>query len=271
MHPLIVVQVSDIHVHPDKPESLVMHSVVRDTVTRLQPALVVFSGDISADGHVVPDMLSKVKKLLDGWGLPWVAVPGNHDVGNRAGIGKHEVTPAFLKHWIDVIGDDRFAKKLGCWLLLGLDTQVMGSGLPSEKHQLDFLDAQLQTADRENLHVAVFQHMPAYLNDPREHVVGKSAYWVPTGPVRDALVKRLHHPRVKLVASGHVHWHANFEQDSQRRIWCPASCDLIVDDSHFPRGGGCTGFMKYTLTDNAIEPTLIKLPLKAQTVSLVVD
>lgn len=260
------VQISDCHVNPDEPASITRFKALRDRVADERPDLVVASGDVSDDGYRHPGFFEYVKESFAQWPAPVLVIPGNHDVGDKAGEA-NTVRPQYMARWHAVFGSDRFSVDREGWLLLGLNTQVIGSGLPEEGEQLIWLDDSLDRAEQEGRHAAVFLHAAAYLFEPDEVLTGGSQYWGFDPYPRRELVKRLHRPHVRLVANGHLHWHHVFERFNAKWVWCPSQ-HLIVDDAIFPRGGDVTGFVKYVFGAEEVSVGLVSLDTPSHTVRL---
>ncbi|MGL1446718.1 hypothetical protein ACSTJA_23565, partial [Vibrio parahaemolyticus] len=85
---------------------------------------------------------------------------------------------------------------------IGLNAQLMGSGIAAEDEQWDFLAAEAHEA--RGRPVALFIHKPLFLKHPAETEVNHR-YVVPAA--RERLLGLLAPTRLRLVASGHVHQH----------------------------------------------------------------
>lgn len=228
----------------------------KNHVERLRPDAIVFTGDLVDLGPTDPAGLERGRDLLRSFGVPAFAVPGNHDVGNKLSIGRHVVTRAAVDQWRSIFDGDRFSCDAGGWLILGLNSQITGSGWPEEQEQFDWLTDAVDRAPR----VAVFMHMPPYLYDPAEDLHNRDGYWQVDLAPRRQLLPLLQHDHVHLIASGHVHWHADFHDEHPRRAWCP-SCYSVVREPHYPPGGDVTGLILYTFgtsiqLDLIADPTL---------------
>ncbi len=259
-----VVQVSDCHLNPLDADSMGRFKAVRERIEALKPDYVVASGDISDDGFRNDGMFEQLKTAFEKWSVPVLVIPGNHDIGDKMGEA-NEIKQPYLDRWLKVFGKDRFAEPSGNWLLLGLNTQVVGSGLHHEADQLQWMDKVLDQAQLDGRQVAVFLHAAAYLFDPDEVLSDGSQYWGFDPFPRRELVRRLHMPHVRLVANGHLHWHQIVQRGAAKWVWCP-STDLIVDDAIFPRGGGVIGLIRYTFDDGGVEPQLVELDMPARKV-----
>ncbi|MCC6679988.1 MAG: metallophosphoesterase [Phycisphaeraceae bacterium] len=239
---LRLLQCSDFHLDARPHDDPRRMEVVRQLVQRLAPDLIVFTGDLVELGPQDADSLRRGRDLLASFGCPFYALPGNHDVGNKLSIGRHVVTEPAVGQWIDILGNDRFVCDVGGWRLIGINSQITGSGLARERDQLHWLQSALDT----ELPIALFSHMPPYLYQCDENPTGREAYWQIDPEPRQHILHLLDSPNVRLVASGHVHWHATFNHDSLPRLWCPA-CYSVVHEPHYPPGGNVTGMVLHTL------------------------
>ena len=74
--PTRAVHVSDLHA--GRHEALGLAEALAALVEEVSPELVIATGDLSHRGRA--DQLAHAKELLDGLGVPVLAVPGNHDI-----------------------------------------------------------------------------------------------------------------------------------------------------------------------------------------------
>jgi len=236
---LRILQCSDFHLgkRPDDDDERRM-AAVRRHVARLRPDLLVFTGDLVEFG---PAGLERGRELLASFGVPFHALPGNHDVGNKVSIGRHAATREMVAAWRDAVGEDRFIHDAASWRIIGLNAQITGTGWREEREQRDRL-AEAVACGRP---VAVFMHMPLYLYDRDEDLTGRDGYWQVDRAPRRELLPLLERENVRLIASGHVHWHTTFERGA-RHVWCP-SCYSVVREPHYPPGGDVTGMVLHTL------------------------
>ena len=70
-------------------------------------------------------------------GLPVLAIPGNHDIGEVPKFARlgQPITPDLIAAWHRQVGAQYWVYDIGAWRLVGLDTALMGSGLPQEAAQ----------------------------------------------------------------------------------------------------------------------------------------
>jgi 3',5'-cyclic-AMP phosphodiesterase len=196
--PLLIAQVSDLHIKP--PGRLAYGRV--DTANALErciaalnafepaPDFVVISGDL-ADTPTVEEY-EQLKHLLAPLKLPFAGIPGNHDSRDMMRAGFPQSAYAFpsgpLNQRVEVDA---------------LDLLLLDSSVPGKPHgeldapTLQWLEATL--ASSSNLPALLFLHHPPFVTGighmDRQNLHNASAL--------ASIVQR--HPRVQLVATGHVH------------------------------------------------------------------
>ena len=110
-----LIQISDLHFGRDRPELV---GPLTDAIRAAEPDLVLMAGDFvqrARDGQ-----FAEARAFMDGLGLDWMAVPGNHDVP-LFDIWSRLTDPygAYARH----IAQDREPREeIGDALILGLDT-----------------------------------------------------------------------------------------------------------------------------------------------------
>jgi 3',5'-cyclic-AMP phosphodiesterase len=196
--PVLITQISDLHIKP--PGSLAYGRV--DTAAALErcvaalnefrpkPDFVVISGDL-ADTPTMEEY-DHLKRLLAPLKLPFAGIPGNHDTRDMMRAAFPQAAYAFasgpLNQRIEIAGLD----------LLLLDSSVHGKPHGElEAATLQWLDATLASSpDRPAL---VFLHHPPFTTGiwhmDRQNLLNAAEL----APV----IRR--HPRVQLIAAGHVH------------------------------------------------------------------
>jgi Icc protein len=196
--PVLIAQISDLHIKP--PGSLAYGRV--DTASALErcvaalnafrprPDLVVISGDL-ADTPTAEEY-EHLKRLLAPLKLPFVGIPGNHDSRELMRAAFPDADYAFasgaLNQWVEIGGLD----------LVLLDSSVAGKPHGElDAATLQWLDATLASSpDRPAL---LFLHHPPFATGiwhmDRQNLLNAGEL--------ATVVKR--HPRVQLIACGHVH------------------------------------------------------------------
>lgn len=266
--PLKVIQISDLHVDPSDPVGRDRYERVRRAVDQRRPDLIINTGDVSDDGLAKPDMFPELQRWLEAFDAPVLSVPGNHDIGNKVGEEPPNVTQDYLDAYLTVFGDDRFSCERAGWRLIGINSMLLGTDLEREAGQFEWARAQLDEAEADGQSVALWMHMPLFLQSPDEQVVGGSLYWVPDPRVRDAWLELVDRPCVRLIANGHVHWYATMQANDTQWVWAPSLQGLVVDDYLFPRGGNAVGFISYSLGHPSVTHELITIETEAKLIQL---
>lgn len=233
-----LVQLTDTHLSPSRPFFQFNFERVVEAMADIAPDHIVITGDLGLNG---PDDIADVafaKAQFDRLGAPWSAVPGNHDVGLVPFEGglHQPITPDRHAAYLGVMGADRFSHDIGDWRLIGINSQLLGSGLAPEAEQHAWLAAALAETDRQ---VALFLHYPLFLDDPadpaRSHAV------VLPEARREMLALIDASPQVKLVASGHLHEDRHAMRNAVTYRWAPATSFITTEGGH--GGTACVGFL----------------------------
>jgi 3',5'-cyclic AMP phosphodiesterase CpdA len=195
--PVLIAQISDLHIKP--PGSLAYGRVntakaLERCVATLndfkpQPDLVVISGDL-ADTPTAGEY-DHLKRLLEALKLPFVSIPGNHD-------SRELMRAAFPQNYAFPSGPLNQRVDAG-----PLDLLLLDSSVPGKPHgeldapTLQWFEATLaSSSDRP---VVVFLHHPPFQTGiwhmDRQNLHNDAEF--------ATIVKR--HPRVQLIATGHVH------------------------------------------------------------------
>lgn len=216
-----VLQISDTHLSRAKPQFAQNWPPLRDWVHRQHADLVVHTGDLTVDGADHDDDVRDGAELMRALDATFLAVPGNHDVG-EAGNPHQPVNDERLARWRRHFGHDWWAHDVEGWRLVGLDSMLFGSGHAEEARQVAWLHETLAGAGPRR--IAWFTHRPLFIEDPNE---GDLGYWSVKPPQRAPLLDLIRRYGVALVATGHLHkWHDRV-LDGCRYIWGPSSAFLV--------------------------------------------
>jgi alkaline phosphatase D len=231
-----VLHLSDPHLSPGKPENRANAHAALPAILKAMPDLIVITGDLTEDGYREPGEFCDALPWLNALPCPWVLIPGNHDVGNFAGVGEpaDRVTAGRVEQFCECFGHDRFAYDADGWVLLGINALLMGSGLSREADQMHWLEQTLGRASEAQRRVALFMHSPLFLRSANEPQDSAVRYWCPPAPARDALLGLLSQHRVELLASGHCHQNRHAELIGKRIVWSPALSGSQVLSQTFP-------------------------------------
>lgn len=208
-----IVQLSDIHLLADTEGQVRGHypdwhaQVVLGKVPEYAPDHIVVVGDISDDGSEAS--YERAKRYLNGCGVPWSWLPGNHDAEPP----------------MSTFAPMAAAVDLGPVELLQLDSHINDEG-HEEGHlgedQLQWLDERLRVTTRP---VIVALHHPPLLLPSR---------WMNDIALedRDSLWEILDdYPHVRGVLAGHIHYPLDEERDGVRVLTAPAVIDQFTPGS----------------------------------------
>lgn len=237
-------QISDTHLSARHPEFSANFDALAAHLRAGAPDLVINTGDMSAHGELGPEDIAFAREKHAGLGLDWLAIPGNHDVGNDPQCGG--ATPANaerLARWRAVMGDDFFCRDVPGWRLIGLDTLITATGLPEAEAQFAFLEEAVRGAAGRR--IGLFLHKPLCEVTMAEEDV---TYWAVQAAPRRRILAALEGGDVAFVASGHVHqWQDRGVQEGLRQIWAPSAAFMVGDAWQAPVGTKPMGYVEHLL------------------------
>jgi 3',5'-cyclic AMP phosphodiesterase CpdA len=253
-----IIQITDTHLSRGKPHFADNWAPLARWIGEQRPDLVIHTGDVTVDGAEVEDDMAYAAGLLRELGVRWLAVPGNHDVGDAA-HPRQPINAKRLASWHQHFGADRWvedvAQNAGGWRIVGLDAMVLGSGTPEEAAQDAWLDAVMaQAAGRP---IAWFLHKPLFLNSPEEDDTG---YWSVAPQPRARLMALVRRHHVKLVASGHLHKAHEVVGEGTRFVWAPASSFLVGDMQPAMPGEKRLGAVLYEFDGPTVAAAIMDVP-----------
>lgn len=219
--PFRLIQVSDTHLSDRQGFFVSNYLAAVASINSLSPDLVVHTGDLTINGVERPSDLDFAVEANRLFSAPVLSLPGNHDVGEEPGFAMmaQPVTGERLARYRDRFGPDRWIRDVADWRLVGLNSQLLGTGLPEEAIQLCWLEEALQAG--QGRPVGVFLHKPMFFarridaGSPREIIA-------PSG-TRARLLSLLLLHRVRFVASGHLHKYLDVRIGQTRFVWAPAT------------------------------------------------
>ena len=247
-----VMVVSDIHLSPTHGFFWDNWRIARDFVNQAAPHAVVVNGDLSVNGPDSDAELAFAASALARLDTRVLALPGNHDVGDEppGQDSRQLINAERIARWKATVGDDRFVMEAEDWLLIGLNAQLLGSGLPREEEQDHWLDRQLAAAGTRP--IALFLHKPLFIDDPDEAAETVASV---QPAARARLLARLDDVGVRLVVSGHLHQHRDRELIGMRHLWAPA----VAFAAARPLGGDAAcGLLALDFSADSVEATLVR-------------
>ena len=255
-----VILVSDTHLSEDAPQAQANWDAVVSYVGAAVPDLVIHLGDLSLDGaHDAAD-LHYGRRQLDRLPAAWHAVPGNHDIGDNPWPGAPEgITVDASRHqrWLDIVGADHWSMTAGGWVLLAINAQLLGSGLPAEAAQWSWLEE--QAGQRRGQPVALITHKPVTATGTELAAAPPYRFWPP--PARGRLAGLFGGAPPTLVMSGHVHQHRLLPLDGTDHLWVPTTWAVLPDQVQPVFGVKRCGIVSLALgTGTPAQPEFIEPP-----------
>jgi 3',5'-cyclic AMP phosphodiesterase CpdA len=254
---LDIVQVSDIHLSPTHAWFHDNWDVFVETLHADPPDYIFVTGDVCVNGPDRDYEFTYAREQLDRLPAPWRAIPGNHDAGDTPPDERnnHPLTEPLRARFNAVVDADFWAEDLANWRFIGLNAQMIDSGLPGEAAQWAFLEQAL--ADAGGRQVAIWLHKPLFVRDPADTEKRLTALF-PEGRARLLALCERH--GVKLVGSGHLHRYRRVAHGATKLIWAPATSFLMDGRKGLP-GVSRLGFMRYRFRRTGFSAKLIEPPL----------
>lgn len=188
--PARLLHVSDLHI--GTPEDAALEPAITALVERLNPELIVASGDLTHRG--LRSQHDRAAAFLRGFGRPVVAIPGNHDIPYTVPARFSRPFAEFERHWETTEPIYRSEE----FFVVGLNSvrpwRHQSGGL--SEHQLLRAASLLRDSDGAALRVAVLHHhlLGAPWRSSKKPVAARSE-------VLGALVEA----RAELILAGHIH------------------------------------------------------------------
>jgi len=249
-----ILQLSDAHISSRHDLFRGNLALMRDFAASARPDLVVASGDLSLDGADSDDDLALAASLHQGLAAKLLALPGNHDTGSHPHtMPRQPFDTARLDRFRTHLGAGRGVVDLPGWRVVGLNSEVMGTGHAEEQAQAAFIaDAAAGAGERR---IALFLHKPVFVTAPDDPTFD---YWSVPPAARAALAPLLDHPGLRLVASGHLHLHHHFMRGKVAFAWVPPLSFVVspADQPGLPGARLCGGLLHHLHADH-VETVLV--------------
>jgi 3',5'-cyclic AMP phosphodiesterase CpdA len=258
MSPTRLAIVSDSHLSPRTPEAEANWSAIVEHVAEVVPDLVIHLGDLSLDGAGDPDDLRFARAQLDRLPVPWLAVPGNHDIGDNpspAVSADDVVDVERCERWNDLVGADRWAVELPEWSLVAINAQLIGSGLSVEDEQWAWLETELARQPI-GQSVALVTHKP--VTAEVDELAAAPPYRFLPRPEGPLIVDRAAQGPIDLVLSGHVHQYRRLEMGSTTHVWAPTTWAVLPEDAQPTLGLKRCGILSLVLDAGRFDESLVE-------------
>jgi Icc protein len=240
----VIAQVTDTHLALTKPFFRENFAVVAAALRARRPDLVVNTGDVSVNGADLREDLVAARAMHEELRLPWLAIPGNHDVGDTQETArKQPIDETRRQRWLEVFGPDWWMRDVPGWRLLGINAMLIGSDLAAAVDQDQFIaEAASGLSGRQ---LALFLHKPLFIDSPAD--VERTGHCV-TPRQRAILLAALGAKTPRLVCCGHLHEYRERAVGDLHQLWAPATAFTIAD-WFIPTHGGehIVGFVEIRL------------------------
>ncbi len=249
-----ILQLSDSHISARHDLFRGNLALMRDLAAAAPPDLVVASGDLSLDGADRDDDLAMAASLHRGFAAPLMVLPGNHDTGSHPKtMPSQPFDSTRLDRFRGHFGAGRGVVDLPGWRIVGLNSEVMGTGHDEEAAQAAFIAEAASGAGARR--IALFLHKPVFVTAPDDPTFD---YWSVPPAARGALAPLLDHPGLRLVASGHLHLHHHFMRGKVAFAWAPPLSFVVApaDQPGLPGARVCGGLL-HRLHEDHVDTVLV--------------
>ena len=247
--------IADTHIGVSKTNFVDNWRRAAERVNDRRPDLTILLGDLTFDGANSDDDCAFAKEALADLKSPCLVLPGNHDVGDTDRGSRQPANAERIARWVRHFGADRWVSdEIAGWRLIGLNAQILGTGLSEEADQWRFLEEALLTDRR----ILLFTHQPLFLEHRQE---GDRPYWTSVATARLRLLDVATRAGAVAIFSAHMHRALSFvSSDEPSLFWVPATSFLTRDTSMPPQNGaGMLGVTFLDLADDgfsvAFDPT----------------
>lgn len=223
---------------------------------------IVHTGDITLDGiRHVRDFADCVA-FTNIVGRDVRYLPGNHDIGDnpkfsKPGLMGSAVSDDRLRRHEEFFGDTWWSFDEGAWRIIGINAMIIGSGLPQERKQYDWVASQVESVgDR---FIALFSHLPIFIDTPEDGLALN--YWSIDPVGHDHMRGLIEHPNLRLIASGHLHQQRSRKFAKINLEWCPSTA-FTTGPALVPEMGGSrqVGYLVHRFHGNGNVETTMTAP-----------
>lgn len=251
----LVIQISDPHLSGARAYNLASWDACVAHANALRPDLVAVTGDLILDNPDDEGDHAFVRAELDRLTSPWTALAGNHDIGDTgpdAHMGQY-VSEVRRQRFLAHFGADYWYRDIGDWRLIGLNCLLLGSDLPGEAEQTDWLRA--TAADAAGRPIALFTHKPVGIDRLHEETTNS---WSITAEGQHGLRAALQGTQLRLIASGHAHVYRTIVEDGVAMVWAPSTAQFHGRATRPFGGVGRPGVVHYRFDGEAVEFGLVE-------------
>jgi predicted phosphodiesterase len=242
-------------------------------ILELNPELLLIGGDLTRDGSIHKWELGEMKTELDSLNIPYHAVPGNMDTGNKhtrkPGPNPDRrdlelnITPEQLHQFEQVFGPSNWTFLHRNIRFTGFCDILLGSELPEEERLWQWL-RRLPEKNTPSRHV-VIMHYAMFIDDLHEEnfdITQKDQYmqWYfgINKPEREQLLQIFKSAGVTDVITGHIHRMREITAEGITFTYAPGIAFGQWED-YWKDGDSSLGFLEYTVKADMFEKRFIPL------------
>lgn len=244
-----IVQITDTHLsHLGGVTTRNFEAVVSFVNDVIKPDLVINTGDVVMLSPDSDADREAARILHHGFEAPLRVLAGNHDVGEvgeSAWMGI-QVTDERVAAFTEAFGPSRFAEIYDGYAVVGINSEILSSGLESEAEQWNWLESLV--AELEGRSVMLCSHKPLW--SPFGEVPGHAI--AINGEDRTRLLSLFADAPVEVAASGHLHRYIKGETDSITTISAPSTAFLASSEALVGPGLQQLGIVEYELGKDAM-------------------
>jgi 3',5'-cyclic AMP phosphodiesterase CpdA len=266
-----VILVSDTHLSASAPQAQANWDTVLRYIDVCAPDLVMHLGDLSLDGAGNAADLRYGRAQLDRLPVPWRAVPGNHDIGDNPWPGAPAggaVDGARHQRWLDAVGPGHWLVQVSGWTLLGVNAQLLGSGLEAEAAQWSWLDEQVGR-HRGRQPIALITHKPVTAAGTELATAPPYRFWPPQA--RGRLARLFGGTPPALVISGHVHQYRLLRLNGTGHLWAPTTWAVLPDHVQPVLGAKRCGVVSLSLAAGTLQEQQLIEPPGLEQLTVTID
>ena len=256
-----IIQLSDTHIsHLGGIPAENLSALADHLNNEIRPDLVVHTGDVViADPDSAEDR-DAASRLLSQIKAPLLVLPGNHDVGECAEAPWKDlaVTGERIAAFVSAWGQDRFflsgsaASHCADWMFIGLNSERIGSGLPEEREQWEWLAGIAERARGKS--VMVFLHKPLWFPG------GNRSDLTVTAAGRQRLTALFSGARLRVVANGHVHRYRRALEEEILTVWAPSLTFSVPAHPGHGLEPSTPGIVEYLVDGDDVRAELRRVP-----------
>ena len=239
-----IIHITDTHLSRTHPVFHLNWFFLSEKIASIKPDLVVHTGDAAITDPDRLEDLEFAKTCLDNLKVDYIVVPGNHDIGDNYiladGLKKFQpkvCSEIRRERWKSVFGDDFWMRTFGDYQFLGLNTQLIGSGLEAEHQQKEMIDKAMDSDASERSNTIVVLHKPLYTQEDGAVYSQDSAeaeLWSIPEAESLMLEEKFTKNKLNLMLSGHLHRYKVIDRDGLTRIWGPSTSFIVNNPRLIP-------------------------------------